>query len=99
MVIDLLKKTPKNSNRVGKNAMELVSLRFLESLFTQGVRANPASSALSKTVRLDPSDHCEDVLRRILNEVHFSFSFAIHFIKLTNISRHLNLGRTVSAHS
>lgn len=85
MVIDLLKKIPQKSNYIGKNTRELVSLKFLESLFIQGARANPVSSSLSKTVRLDPSNHCEDVLRRMLYEVLFSFSFTIHFMKLPTI--------------
>lgn len=72
LLIDLLKKIPQNSKHIGKKARELVSLKFLESLFIQGARANPVSSSLCKTVRLDPSDHCEDVLRRILYEISLS---------------------------
>lgn len=72
LLLDLLKKTPKICNDMGKNAREMVSLKIIESLFIQGARANPVSSPLSKTVRLDPSDHCEDVLRRILSETSLS---------------------------
>ncbi|KAH6758477.1 hypothetical protein C2S51_018712 [Perilla frutescens var. frutescens] len=72
LLIDLLKKTPQTCNDIGKNAREMASLKFLENLFIQGARANPVSSPLSKTVRLDPSDHCEDVLRQILSETSLS---------------------------
>lgn len=84
MVIGLLKKTPEISNDTGANARELLSLKLLESLFIQVARANPESSALSKTVKLDPSYHCEDVLQQILSEVLFSFSFTVHLINLTS---------------
>lgn len=72
LLMDLLKKIPQKSNHIGKDTRELVSLKFLESLFIQGARANPVSSSLSKTVRLDPSNHCEDVLRRLLYEISLS---------------------------
>ncbi|KAI3463897.1 hypothetical protein Pfo_020560 [Paulownia fortunei] len=68
LLLDLLEKTPEISDDLGRNARELVSLRILESFFGQGARANPASSASSQKIRLDPSDSCEDVLRRILTE-------------------------------
>lgn len=72
MVIGFLKKTPQLCND-GNNATEWASLRFLEKLFIQGARATPVSSALREKVRLDPSDRCQDVLRRILSEVLLSF--------------------------
>ncbi|XP_057791889.1 uncharacterized protein LOC131008837 [Salvia miltiorrhiza] len=72
LLLRLLKKTPQLLNDFGKNTRELVSLKFLESLFLQGARANPVSYASRKKVRLDPSDLCEDVLRRILSETSVS---------------------------
>lgn len=75
IVIDLIENLPEKSNDIGKNATELMSLKFLEGLVTQGACANSVSSALSKTVRLDPSEDCKRVLGRILNEVLCSFSF------------------------
>lgn len=73
MVLDFLEKMPETSDDHSRNAREMVSLRVLESLSSQGACANPVSSASGKKVRLDPSDRCEDVLQRILTEVLHMF--------------------------
>ncbi|KAL1531708.1 hypothetical protein AAHA92_31818 [Salvia divinorum] len=72
LLLDLLRKTPQICKDIGKNAREWGSLKFLESLFIQGARVNSVSSASREKVRIDPSDHCEDVLRRILSEKSLS---------------------------
>lgn len=73
MFIDLLRKTPQISKDIGKNAREWGSLKFLESLSIHGARANSVPLSSREKVIIDPSDCCEDVLRRILSEVLLSF--------------------------
>ncbi|KAG6383174.1 hypothetical protein SASPL_157082 [Salvia splendens] len=68
LLLDLLRKTPQISKDIGKNAREWGSLKFLESLSIHGARANSVSSSSREKVIIDPSDRCEDVLRRILSE-------------------------------
>ncbi|KAL8547101.1 hypothetical protein ACS0TY_006719 [Phlomoides rotata] len=68
LLLGLLEKTPEISTDIGRNARELVSLKILEKLFIQGARANPVSP-FRETISLDPSDRCEDVLRRIMSKI------------------------------
>lgn len=72
IVVDLVKKIPGEfRENEGKNARELVCLRILESLSllekgkSSGVLPEPDSSA-----RISPSDHCEDVLRKVQLKVY-----------------------------
>lgn len=81
MVVALLEKTPEISKDIGRNARELVSLKILENLFIQGAHANPVSP-FHEIISLDPSDRCEDVLRRIMSKVFHTFIFKIYFIKI-----------------
>ncbi|KAA8517044.1 hypothetical protein F0562_017138 [Nyssa sinensis] len=73
LLIDLIRKTPEIFDDLGKNAREMVSLRVLESLFAQrnGIINGVSSASISK-IGLDPSDSCEDVLRRIWCEISAS---------------------------
>ncbi|KAL8533025.1 hypothetical protein ACS0TY_009328 [Phlomoides rotata] len=68
LLLGLLDKTPEIFTDIGKNARELVSLKILEELFIHGARANPVSP-FPETISLDPSDCCEDVLRRIMGKI------------------------------
>lgn len=72
LLLDLVKKTPEIFEDIGKNAREWVSLRILESFYDQGIRANSLSSTPTKRNGFDPSEQCEDVLRRILSETSMS---------------------------
>ncbi|KAK2995771.1 hypothetical protein RJ640_010747 [Escallonia rubra] len=70
LLIDLVKRTPEISDDVGKNAREMVSFRILESMFVQGSGiTDGAVSAPDSEIGFDPSEQCEDVLRRILPEL------------------------------
>ncbi|XP_051127987.1 uncharacterized protein LOC127249291 isoform X2 [Andrographis paniculata] len=71
LLIDLLEKTPKIADDdIGGNAREAVSLKILENFFVQRAPAIPESSSSHsiEKIKLDPSDSCEDVLRRMLAE-------------------------------
>ncbi|XP_073123992.1 uncharacterized protein [Henckelia pumila] len=72
LLLDLVKKTPEILEDIGKNAREWVSLRVLESLYDQGVRANSVTLSPAKRIGFDPSEQCEDVLKRILPETSVS---------------------------
>ncbi|CAK9165073.1 unnamed protein product [Ilex paraguariensis] len=73
LLIDLVKRTPEISDDLGKNAREMVSLRIMESLFTQGTSITcDAASAPDSKIGIDPSDCCEDVLRSLLHETSAS---------------------------
>ncbi|KZV23282.1 hypothetical protein F511_02183 [Dorcoceras hygrometricum] len=72
LLLDLVKKTPEILEDTGNNARELVSLRILESFYDQGVRANSVSFTPTKKIGFDPSERCEDVLKRILQETSMS---------------------------
>ncbi|OIT20231.1 PREDICTED: uncharacterized protein LOC109220467 [Nicotiana attenuata] len=73
LLINLVKKSPEISDDLGRNAREMVSLRVLESLFVQRIpNANNVASVPGANIELDPSNSCEDVLRRILLEASAS---------------------------
>lgn len=82
----MVKKTPEIFEDIGKNAREWVSLRILESFYDQGIRANSVFSTPTKRKGFDPSEQCEDVLRRMLPEVlvyrSIKFFKKIYFSKL-----------------
>ncbi|KAL7153136.1 hypothetical protein ABFS83_04G145100 [Erythranthe nasuta] len=65
LLLGLFKMAPNINDNFGRNAREMLSLRVLESFSDL---ANPVSSPSSQKIGLDPSDCCEDVLRRILSE-------------------------------
>ncbi|KAI3733007.1 hypothetical protein L1987_64221 [Smallanthus sonchifolius] len=65
----LVEKAPAISVDLGKDAKEMVSLRMLESLFLQGNEATvDADSAQNAKISFDTSEHCEDILHKILEE-------------------------------
>ncbi|KVH94721.1 Homeodomain-like protein [Cynara cardunculus var. scolymus] len=69
-VSGLVKKAPAISDDLGKDAREMLSLRILESLFIHGsdeATVDPESAENAK-ISFDPSEHCEDVLHKILDE-------------------------------
>lgn len=67
---DLVKRTPEISDDMGKNAREMVSFRILESLFVKALgTTNDVASLPDSKIGFESSDRCEDVLRRILDEV------------------------------
>nr|XP_043637788.1 uncharacterized protein LOC122608762 [Erigeron canadensis] len=65
----LVKKAPAIPDDLGKDAREIVSLKILESLFMCGKEdiVVPDISQNAK-ISFDPSESCEDVLNKILNE-------------------------------
>nr|XP_016441006.1 PREDICTED: uncharacterized protein LOC107766691 isoform X2 [Nicotiana tabacum] len=68
LLIDLVKQTPEVSYDMGRNARELVSLRFLETLSVQEMsNANDVASILSDKIEFDRSVYSEDVLRRLFS--------------------------------
>lgn len=69
-ITDLVKQTPEVSYDMGRNARELVSLRFLETLSVQEMsNANDVASILSDKIEFDRSVYSEDVLRRLFSGV------------------------------
>lgn len=68
-LLDLVKRTPEISDDLGKNAREMVSLRILESFFARQSASKNGGCAPDSKIELDPSKHCEDVVRHILDEV------------------------------
>ncbi|XAR61352.1 hypothetical protein NMG60_11035033 [Bertholletia excelsa] len=70
VLIDLVKRTPEISDGLGKNAREMVSLRILEGFVAkQNAKRKDDSSCASSKTELDLSEHCEDVVMRIINGV------------------------------
>ncbi|KAI7744798.1 hypothetical protein M8C21_006995 [Ambrosia artemisiifolia] len=65
-LIDLVKLAPAISGDAGKDTREIVSLRVLESLFDHGNEATVDGK--TPKVSFDPSERCEDVLKKILHE-------------------------------
>lgn len=66
----MVKQTPEVSYDMGRNARELVSLRFLETLSVQEMsNANDVASILSDKIEFDRSVYSEDVLRRLFSGV------------------------------
>lgn len=66
----MVKRTPEISDDMGKNAREMVSFRILESLFVKALgTTNDVASLPDSKIGFESSDRCEDVLRRILDEV------------------------------
>ncbi|MFS7953764.1 putative chromatin regulator PHD family [Helianthus anomalus] len=61
----LVDQAPEISVDMGKDAKEMVSLQILESLFQHG---NEADSAQNAKIPFDSSEHCEDILHKILEE-------------------------------
>ena len=69
-ILDLIKRAPEISNDLGKNEREMVSVRFLESFIAHRVGSiKGVSSVPDSKIEFDPSEHCEDVVRKILHEV------------------------------
>ncbi|XP_051116872.1 uncharacterized protein LOC127241735 isoform X2 [Andrographis paniculata] len=69
LLIDLLEKTPEIGDDIGRNAREAVSLKILENFLVQRAPAIPESSSHSiEKIMLEPSENCEDVLKRMLAE-------------------------------
>ncbi|KAK9053616.1 hypothetical protein SSX86_024690 [Deinandra increscens subsp. villosa] len=65
----LVEKAPAISVDMGKNAKEMVSLRILDSLFLQeNEDAVDSDSDRNAKISVDPSEHCEDILHKILEE-------------------------------
>ncbi|KAI3678098.1 hypothetical protein L6452_37379 [Arctium lappa] len=69
-LVGLVKKAPAISDDLGKDAREMLSLRILESLFIHGndEATVDSDSAENAKISFDPSEHCEDVLHKILEE-------------------------------
>ncbi|MFS7934259.1 putative transcription factor MYB-HB-like family [Helianthus anomalus] len=65
-LIGLVKMAPAISGDAGKDTREIVSLRILESLFDNGNEATVDGKA--PKISFDPSERCEDVLKKILHE-------------------------------
>lgn len=66
----MVKKALAISDDLGKDSREVVSLRMLESMFTHGNEATiDTHSTQNAKISFDPSEQCEDVLHRILEEV------------------------------
>ncbi|KAL3533832.1 hypothetical protein ACH5RR_007353 [Cinchona calisaya] len=70
VLIDMVKNASEIADDLGKNSKEMVSLGILESLTVKGNRSiDIATPAEGQKNELDPSNHCEDVLRHILEEM------------------------------
>lgn len=72
LLLDLVEKTQELSDDLGRNAREFVSLRILENVVLRGASASPISSMSCSKIDLNPSERCEDVLRKILLEISAS---------------------------
>ncbi|XP_042753988.1 uncharacterized protein LOC111878643 isoform X2 [Lactuca sativa] len=69
ILIGVVKKALAISDDLGKDSREVVSLRMLESMFTHGNEATiDTHSTQNAKISFDPSEQCEDVLHRILEE-------------------------------
>ncbi|KAM0067343.1 hypothetical protein Hdeb2414_s0002g00059981 [Helianthus debilis subsp. tardiflorus] len=65
----LVDQAPEISVDMGKDAKEMVSLQILESLFQHGNEVIVDSdSAQNAKIPFDSSEHCEDILHKILEE-------------------------------
>ncbi|KAK1437096.1 hypothetical protein QVD17_02881 [Tagetes erecta] len=65
----LVEKAPANSVCLGKDSKEIISLRMLESLFLHGNEVTvDTDSAQNAKISFDPSEDCEDVMHKILEE-------------------------------
>lgn len=69
-ITDLVKRIPEISDDLGKSAREMVSFRILENLLIKkNWSKDDTSLAAGPKIRFDPSESCEDVLQKILQEV------------------------------
>ncbi|XP_073139826.1 uncharacterized protein [Henckelia pumila] len=66
LLLDLLEKTQELSDDLSRNTREFVSLRILENVVFKEASASPISSTSFSKINLNPSERCEDVLRKIL---------------------------------
>lgn len=76
-VTDLVKRIPNISDDLGRSAREMVSFRILENLLIKNnwIKDDSSLSAGPK-ISFDPSESCEDVLGKILQEV-LTFGLAV----------------------
>lgn len=72
LLLDLVEKTQELSDDISRNTREFVSLRILENVVFRGASASPISSTSCSKIDLNPSERCEDVLRKILLETSAS---------------------------
>nr|GMC90957.1 Myb-like protein [Ipomoea batatas] len=73
LLIDLVKRIPNISDDLGRSAREMVSFRILENLLIKNnwIKDDSSLSAGPK-ISFDPSESCEDVLGKILQELSAS---------------------------
>lgn len=66
----MAKRTPEITGDLGKDAREMVYFRVLDTLASQQVRSNGSvlPSAPVSENKIDPSEGCENVVRRLLHE-------------------------------
>ncbi|KAI3750241.1 hypothetical protein L2E82_20874 [Cichorium intybus] len=68
-LVGVAKKAPAIPDDLGKDSREMVYLRILESLFIHGDEATiDTHSSQNYKISFDPSEQCEDVLKKILEE-------------------------------
>lgn len=70
---DLIAMAPTLPEDIGNNATERVALKCLESLFSPcNVMSSDVPSSQHSKIGFNLSETCENVLKRIVNEVRFS---------------------------
>ncbi|XP_075519461.1 uncharacterized protein LOC142553234 isoform X2 [Primulina tabacum] len=72
LLLDLVEKTQELSDDLSRNTREIVSLRILENVVFRRASTSPISSTSCSKIDLNPSERCEDVLRKILLETSAS---------------------------